>query len=74
MDPRLILISGEGVVVGETFFTAMRGTFRSNIMPGLAEDTEIRVATWGDDVWARGAASVVIGEVFRSPIQPENES
>lgn len=74
MDPRLILISGEGVVVGETFFSAMRGTFRSNIMPGLAEDTEIRVATWGDDVWARGAASVVIGEVFRSPIQPENES
>lgn len=69
MDPRLILISGEGVVVGETFFTAMRGTFRSNIMPGLAEDTEIRVATWGDDVWARGAASVVIGEVFNSPIQ-----
>ncbi len=74
MDPRLILISGEGVAVGDTFFTAMRGTFRSNIMPGLADDTEIRVATWGDDVWARGAASVVIGEVFRSPIQPENES
>lgn len=74
LDPRLILISGEGVVVGETFFSAMRGTFRCNIMPGLAEDTEIRVATWGDDVWARGAASVVIGEVFRSPIQPENES
>jgi predicted NBD/HSP70 family sugar kinase len=74
MDPRLILISGEGVAVGDTFFSAMRGTFRSNIMPGLADDTEIRVATWGDDVWARGAASVVIGEVFRSPIQPENES
>ncbi|MPM22862.1 N-acetylglucosamine repressor [bioreactor metagenome] len=74
MDPRLILISGEGVVVGETFFSAMRGTFRINIMPGLAEDTEIRVATWGDDVWARGAASVVIGEIFRSPIQPDKES
>ncbi len=74
LDPRLILVSGEGVVVGETLFSAMRGTFRCNIMPGLAEDTEIRVATWGDDVWARGAASVVIGEVFRSPIQPENES
>jgi hypothetical protein len=40
-------------------------------MPGLAMDTEIRMADWKDDVWARGAASVVIGELFNSPIQKE---
>jgi len=43
-------------------------------MPGLAEDTEIRMAVWEDDVWARGAASVVIGRLFNSPIQKEETS
>lgn len=71
LDPKLILISGEGVRVGEIFFSALRASFHENVMPGLAEDTEIRVAPWGDDVWARGAASVVIGELFNSPMQKE---
>jgi len=71
LDPKLILIGGEGVRVGEYFFTALRQSFHDNVMPGLAEDTEIRVVPWGDDVWARGAASVVIGEIFNSPMQNE---
>jgi hypothetical protein len=40
-------------------------------MPGLAHDTEIRVIPWDDNVWARAAASVVIGELFNYPIQSE---
>ena len=72
--PKLILISGEGVRVGEIFFSALRVSFHENVMPGLAEDTEIRVAPWGDDVWARGAASVVIGELFNSPMQKEESA
>jgi len=71
LDPKLILISGEGVRMGELFFSGLRSAFHKNVMPGLAEDTEIRVTPWGDDVWARAAASVVIGEIFNSPIQKE---
>jgi Transcriptional regulator/sugar kinase len=71
LDPKLILISGEGVRMGEIFFSALRAAFRKHVMPGLLEDTEIRVIPWGDDVWARAAASVVIGELFNSPIQKE---
>lgn len=71
LDPKMILISGEGVRMGEIFFSALRTSFRKNVMPGLADDTEIRVIPWGDDVWARAAASVVIGEIFKSPIQKE---
>lgn len=71
LDPKLVIISGEGVKVGVIFFAAMRSAFHIHVMPGLAEDTEIRIASWGDDVWARGAASVVIGELFKSPIQRE---
>lgn len=71
LDPKLILISGEGVLMGEIFFSALRSAFRQHVMPGLAEDTELKVIPWGDDVWARAAASVVIGELFNSPIQKE---
>lgn len=71
LDPKLILISGEGVRMGDLFFSALRDSVYQNVMPGLANDTEIRVIPWDDDVWARAAASVVIGELFNSPTQPE---
>jgi predicted NBD/HSP70 family sugar kinase len=71
LDPKLIIFSGEGVRMGEAFFKPLLDSLEKNIMPGLAKDTEIRMADWTDDVWARGAASVVIGELFNSPIQKE---
>jgi N-acetylglucosamine repressor len=70
-DPKLIIISGEGIRMGEVFFSAVRNAFHGAVMPGLAQDTEIRVNSWGDDIWALGAASLVIAEVFSSPIQKE---
>ncbi len=71
-DPKMIIISGEGIRMGEVFFSAVHNTFRGVVMPGLAQDTEIRVNSWGDDIWALGAASLVIAEVFSSPIQKED--
>ncbi len=70
-DPKLIIISGEGIRMGEVFFSAVRSAFHDCVMPGLAEDTEIRVNSWGNDIWALGAASLVIAEIFKSPIQKE---
>lgn len=73
-DPKLIIISGEGIRMGDVFFSAVRSTFNEGVMPGLAEDTEIRVNSWGDDIWALGAASLVIAEIFISPIQKEGRT
>lgn len=73
-DPNLIIISGEGIRMGEIFFSALHKTFREHVMPGLAEDTEIRIDSWGDDIWALGAASLVIAEIFTSPIQKDEGS
>lgn len=70
-DPKLIIISGEGTRMGDVFFSAVRSTFNDGVMLGLAEDTEIRVNSWGDDIWALGAASLVIAEIFISPVQKE---
>jgi N-acetylglucosamine repressor len=41
-DPKLIIISGEGVRMGEIFFSATQITFHDCVMPGLDEDTEIK--------------------------------
>lgn len=70
-DPKLIIISGEGTRMGEVFFSAVRAAIHNCVMTGLAEDTEIRVKSWGDDIWALGAASLVIAEIFKSPMQKE---
>jgi N-acetylglucosamine repressor len=73
-DPKLIIISGEGIRMGELFFSSVRQAFNESVMPGLAEDTEIRIDSWGDDIWALGAASLVIAEIFISPIEKEERT
>lgn len=73
-NPRLIIISGEGVRMGDVFFDGMQHAIEEHAVFELMQDTEIRINSWGDDVWARGAASLVIGELFNSPIQKEGIS
>jgi hypothetical protein len=36
-------------------------------MPVLIDDVELLVEPLGDDAWARGAASLVLQELFRVP-------
>jgi predicted NBD/HSP70 family sugar kinase len=70
-NPQRIIISGEGVRAGDWLFGPMRSTIAREVMPGLADMTEIRIDTWGDDAWARGAASLVLRELFESPVHRE---
>jgi len=46
----------------------MRATVSANVMPGLAGDTMIQVDPWDDYAWARGAAGLVLRDLFESPI------
>jgi predicted NBD/HSP70 family sugar kinase len=71
LSPEEIIISGEGVRAGEHLFTPMRASIAKHVMPGLAEDTHIRFDVWEDDAWARGAASLVLQELFKSPLHEE---
>jgi predicted NBD/HSP70 family sugar kinase len=67
-SPQKIIMSGEGVRAGGLIFNPMRKAITRHVMPDLAEDTEIEVDEWNDDAWARGAASLVLQELFKSPI------
>lgn len=68
-DPQRIIVGGEGVRLGEWLFGPMRAAITQHVMPGLAQDAEIRIEPWGDDAWARGAASLVLRELFEPPVR-----
>ncbi|MGH2521374.1 MAG: ROK family transcriptional regulator [Anaerolineales bacterium] len=68
LDPQLIIISGEGVRAGDWLFNPMRESIARHVMPGLAHDTQMRIDPWGDDAWARGAGTLVLRELFESPM------
>jgi glucokinase-like ROK family protein len=70
-NPRLILISGEGVRNGDWMFEPMRGAIRALAVPELLADAEVRIEPMGDDAWARGAASLVLHELFKPPVHAE---
>jgi N-acetylglucosamine repressor len=67
-SPQKILISGEGARAGSFLFDPMCQAVETNVMPGLRADTEIQIDPWGDDAWARGAAGLVLRELFESPV------
>jgi N-acetylglucosamine repressor len=67
-NPKKIIISGEGTREGDFLFVPMQESIQQNTMPGLYDPDTVVIAPWGDDAWARGAAGLVLREVFESPI------
>jgi predicted NBD/HSP70 family sugar kinase len=72
-NPECILVNGEGVRAGHWLFDPMYAAIREHTMPGLREDAEIRIEPLDDDAWARGAASLVLHELFESPVRRQWE-
>jgi predicted NBD/HSP70 family sugar kinase len=73
-NPERILINGEGVRAGNWLFDSMQAAIDEHTMPSLRHDVSILVEPFGDDAWARGAASLVLHELFESPIKRQRES
>lgn len=67
LNPSLIVISGEGVRAGDHLFGPMQHTMQRHMFAPLAEDVTMRIEPLGDDTWARGTASLVLREIFRTP-------
>jgi predicted NBD/HSP70 family sugar kinase len=67
LNPQLIIVGGEGVRAGEWRFGPMREAIRQHAFDGLADDLDIVIEPAGDETWARGAACVVLGELFKPP-------
>jgi N-acetylglucosamine repressor len=68
LNPRLVILSGEGAQAGPLRLETALTTARKRAFGGLADDAEFVVDSTDDLAWARGAACIVLGELFSSPI------
>ncbi len=64
--PEMIILSGEGMRYGDLMIKPMRDALQASAMPALLEGLNLRAEPLGDDAWARGAASLVLQELFRT--------
>ena len=69
LNPDLVIISGEGVRAGNLLFDSMNQSIMKHIMPGFNSNLKIQTDVWEDDAWARGAAGLVLRQLFESPIR-----
>jgi predicted NBD/HSP70 family sugar kinase len=66
-NPSRIIMSGDGIRAGDLMFDPMRTAISAHANPGLCGDLEVIIHKWRDIDWARGAASLVLQELYKSP-------
>lgn len=67
-NPQLVVVTGEGTRAGAALLDPMRQAMREAAFDLLGSDTRLVVQRWGDEAWARGAASIVVHEMLQPPI------
>ncbi|GAA1604262.1 ROK family protein [Kribbella hippodromi] len=71
LNPKLIVLAGEGTRAAELIRPGFDATLRSSVFDGLQRDLEIVVDEWDDEAWARGAAGLFLGELFQPNLRPD---
>ncbi|MFC0622551.1 ROK family protein [Kribbella deserti] len=71
LNPKLIVLAGEGTRVGDLFKTEFDSSLRATVFDGLQRDLEIVIGAWDDEAWAQGAAGLFLGELFEPNLRPD---
>ena len=71
LNPQLLIINGEAVRCGRWYFEPMETALRAHSFDGLADSLRILTEPGGNDMWARGAACVVLSALFASPVHQQ---
>lgn len=68
LNPQRIIITGKGVIAGDYLFASMHQAL-NKLKPGKIQfpDTQIIIQDWDDGDWAKGAGTLVLREIFKSP-------
>lgn len=61
-DPQRVVVSGEGVRLGTHYLDGIRDGVLTTLLP--EGELDLVFEPWGDEAWARGAASLVLRELF----------
>lgn len=68
LNPRLVILSGEGTRAGPLRWEAAIASMREHCFAGIDRNVDFFVDPVDEVAWARGAACVVLGELFSLPI------
>jgi predicted NBD/HSP70 family sugar kinase len=73
LNPELLIICGEGTDLGDPFLAPIVTAVRERTFADLGRQVAVKVQRWGNDVWAVGAAKLVLRESFSLP-EPDEKS
>jgi predicted NBD/HSP70 family sugar kinase len=73
-NPTLLIVGGEGVQVLDLLMPATEAALTAHCFDGLFADLHLVVEPWGDDAWARGAASLMLDEFFRPDLDGRRQA
>ncbi|MEU0092253.1 ROK family transcriptional regulator [Kribbella sp. NPDC006257] len=71
LNPRLIVLAGEGTRASDLFLPAFDDALHSSVFDGLQRELEVVVDDWDDEAWAQGAAGLFLGELFQPNLRPD---
>jgi predicted NBD/HSP70 family sugar kinase len=74
VNPELMIINGEAVCGGRWYLEPMEAALRAHVFDGMADSLRILTEPGGNELWARGAACVILSVLFTPPVhQQETE-
>lgn len=73
LNPALIIIGGEGARAGSLVIEPFQAALRANCFNGLGDTLQVIIEPWGDEAWARGAASLFLSELFQPALRRGEE-
>jgi len=65
-NPEILVIHGEATTLGPYYFDTMESVMRRYTFNGLGDSLQVIYQNGGNEIWARGAACVVLGSLFTS--------
>lgn len=72
LNPQLIVLSGEGSHAADLMMESLTASLHANTFAGLLDGVQVVVEPWDDEAWARGAASLVLAEMFQPALRPHH--
>jgi len=68
-NPAKMIFTGEYANCGDLLFGPMRETVSSVLHKAYLDKTSLELQPWADTDWARGAASLALQEIYKSPVE-----
>jgi len=68
LNPQLLIINGEAIVLGAAYFASMEKSLRENVFDSIIDSMQIVYESGNNEIWARGAACVVLNSLFTQPV------